>query len=110
MNKYTNNSSNACVLEVDLEYPKESLELRNDYPLAPDKIKIKRERESDMLPNHQIEIADFYNISIGNIKKLVPNIFHYEKYGLHNGNLRLYLRLGLKVNKMHRVLELNHNS
>ena len=106
MNEYTNNSSNACVLEVDLEYTKESFELCNDYPLAPDKIEIKRE----MLPNHQIEITDFYNISIGNIKTLMPNIFDNEKYVLHNGNLRLYLRLGLKLNKMHRVLELNHNS
>ena len=32
-----------CVLEVDPEYPKELQELQNDYPLAPDKIEIKRE-------------------------------------------------------------------
>ena len=31
-----------CVLEADLEYPKEVRELHNDYPLAPDKIEIKR--------------------------------------------------------------------
>ena len=31
------------VLEVDLEYPKALRELHNDYPLAPDKIKIKKE-------------------------------------------------------------------
>ena len=38
LNKYTSNSSKGCVLEVDLEYPKELQELHNDYPLAPDKI------------------------------------------------------------------------
>ena len=43
LNKYTNNSSKGCVLKVDLEYPKELHELHNDYPLAPDKIEIKRE-------------------------------------------------------------------
>ena len=43
LNKYTSNSSKGCVLEVDLEYPKELRELHNDYPLAPDKIEIKRE-------------------------------------------------------------------
>ena len=37
------------VLEVDLEYPKELCELDNDYPLAPGKIKIKRE----VLSNYQ---------------------------------------------------------
>ena len=31
MNKYTYNNSKGCVLEVDLEYPKESRELHNDY-------------------------------------------------------------------------------
>ena len=43
LNKYTRNSSKGCNLEVDLEYPKELRELRNDYPLAPEKIEIKRE-------------------------------------------------------------------
>ena len=43
LNKYTSNSSKGCVLEVDLEYPKELCELHNDYPLAPDKKEVKRE-------------------------------------------------------------------
>ena len=37
MNKYTSNSSNSCVLKVNLEYPKELRECHN-CPLAPDKI------------------------------------------------------------------------
>ena len=65
LNKYTSNSSKGCILEVDLEYPKELRELHNDYPLAPDKIEIKREMMSD----YQLKIADHYNIPIGNIKK-----------------------------------------
>ena len=39
LNRYASNSSKGCVLEVDLEYPKELRELHNDYPLAPDKEK-----------------------------------------------------------------------
>ena len=39
--KINSNSSKGCVLEVDLEYPKELRELYNDYPLPPDKIEIK---------------------------------------------------------------------
>ena len=46
-NKYTSNSSKVCVQEVDLEYPEELRQLRNDYSLAPDKIDIKREMLSD---------------------------------------------------------------
>ena len=52
MNKYTSNSSKGCIVEVDLEYPKELKELQNDCPLAPDKIEIKRE----MLPDCQLKI------------------------------------------------------
>ena len=40
INKYTCNSSKGCVLEVDLEYPKELRELQNDCPLVPDKKEI----------------------------------------------------------------------
>ena len=63
--KYTSNSSKGCVLDIDLEHPKELRELHNDYPLAPDKIEIKRE----MLSEYQQKIADLYNITIGNVKK-----------------------------------------
>ena len=40
-NEYSSNSSKGCVLEVDLEYPKELHELHG-YPLAPDKLEIKK--------------------------------------------------------------------
>ena len=41
-------------------------------------------------------VSDFYNILIGNVKKLVPNFFDKEKYVLHYENLQFYLALGLK--------------
>ena len=44
-------------------------------------------------------MADGYNISIGNVKKLVTNFFDKEKYVLHYENLQFYLRLGLKILK-----------
>ena len=95
MSKYTSNSSKESVLEVDFEYSKELRELKNDYPLAPDKIEIKREIMSEC----QLKIEGLYNIPIGNVKKLVPNLFEKEKYVLHYENLQLYLRLGLKLKK-----------
>ena len=83
LNKYSSNSSKGCVLEVDHEYPKELRELHSDYPLAPDKIEIKRE----MLFEYQLKIADYHNIAIGNVEKLVPNFFDKEKYVIHYENL-----------------------
>ena len=77
MNKYTSNCSKVCVLEVDLESSKELPELQNDYSLALDKIKVKRE----MLSQH-----DLYNIPIGNVKRLVPNFFDKERHELQYEN------------------------
>ena len=72
LNKYTINSSKRCVLEVNLEYPKELRELHNDYPLSLDKI------------------------PIDNVINLVPNIFDKEKYVIHFENLQLKVRIEAK--------------
>ena len=71
LNECTSNSSKGCVLEVDLEYPKEFGQLHNDYPLAPAKIEIKGE----ILSDYQLKIVDFYSIPTGNVKKLEANFF-----------------------------------
>ena len=105
LNKYTSNSSKGCVLEVDLEYPKELRELHNNFPLATDKIEIKRE----MLSDYQLKIADFCNIPIGNVKQLVPNFFDKKKYVIHYENLKFYLRLELKLKTIHHILEFNQS-
>ena len=73
--------------------------------MAPGKTEIKRE----MLSKCQLVISDFRNIPIANVKKLVSNFFDNEKYMLHYENLHLYSRLGLKLKKVHRVLEFNHS-
>ena len=52
-----------------------------------------------MLFDYQVKITDLYNITIGNVKKLVPNFFDKGKYVIHYENLRLSLRLGLKLKK-----------
>ena len=91
LNKCTNNSWKRCFLQVHLELR----ELQNGYPLALDKIEIKRE----MLSKYQLKIADLCNIRIGNVKKLVPNYFDKEVYVFHYENLELFLRLGLKLKK-----------
>ena len=67
--------------------------IANDYPLAPDTYEIKRK----MLSNSQLKIAGDDNISIHNVKKLVPNFLTKKQYMIHHKNLQLYLRLGLKI-------------
>ena len=62
--------------------------------MAPDKIEIKKD-----MYKHQLMIADFYKISIGNVKKLVTKFFYTEKYVHHYENLQLYVTLVLKLKK-----------
>ena len=48
VNSVSEKSSIGYFLEVDLEYPDELDELRNDYPLAPEKLAV----SSDMLSKY----------------------------------------------------------
>jgi hypothetical protein len=70
-----------CILEVDLEYPKELHDLHNDYPLAPERL------------------------IIGGVEKLVPNLRNKEKYVVHHETLKLYESLGLIITKIHRAFK-----
>ena len=75
LDSYDDDSFRGCVLEIGLEYPQELHELYNDYPLVPDKLEIKKK----ILSDYQLRIAKDYNISLGNVKKLVLNSFDKGK-------------------------------
>ena len=105
LTKYDEKSNKGLILEVDLEYPEKLHDLHNDYPLAPEKVKV----TEDMLSDYCKNIADKYNISTGLAYKLIPTLSKKEKYVLHYRNLKLYIDLGLKVSTIHRVLEFNQS-
>ena len=70
-----------CILEVDLEYPKELHDLHNDYPLAPEQI------------------------GVNKTKKLIPNLWNKKNYVIHYENLKQCLNLGLKITNIHRGIK-----
>ena len=87
------------LLEVDFEYPDKLHELHNDYPLASEKLAV----SSDMFSKYCRKSADKYEIKVGDLKKLIPNLGNKASYVVHYKNLQLYLSLGMKLIKIHRV-------
>jgi hypothetical protein len=60
--------------------------LHNDYPLAPESLKI------DV------------------VKKLIPNLYNKHDYVVYYENLKLYESLGLKITKIHRGLQFEESA
>ena len=75
-----------CILEVDLEYPKNLHDTHNEYPLAPERLRVNK------------------------VDKLIPNLNNKEKYVIHHKNLKQYLDLGLKLIKIHRRVKFNERT
>ena len=72
------NKIKSCTLEVDLEYPQELHYLHNDYPLAPE------------------------STVVNETPKLIPSLNDKKNYVVHYEILQLYLKLGLRLTKIHR--------
>ena len=95
------NVKKGWILEVDLEYPEELHNLHNDYPLAPEK----RATEPWKMSDYQRQLMADLGLEPPNTEKLVLTLEDKEKYVTHYKNLQFYLSQGMKLKKVHRVLE-----
>ena len=89
------------ILEVDLEYPECLHDLHNDYPVAPEKMSIPPDDWSPWMTKTAS------NLGIPSKKgpeKLILSVRDKHRYILHFRNLKLYLQLGLRLGKIHKVL------
>ena len=92
-------------LEVDLEYPEKLHESHHDFPLAPGKPTV----SNDILSKYCKKAGDKYEIKVGDIEKLIPNLRNKTNYVVHYRNLQLYLSLGMKLAKTRRPLKFNQS-
>ena len=83
-------SLHGYILEVDTYLPDELHNNQNDFPMAPEKLKV----TSDMLSAEQVDDMKKYSIKIGTTKKLTPNLYPKKNYITHYRNLKYYMDNG----------------
>ena len=80
---YNENDNKGYIFEVDVRYPKRLHDLHSDLPFLPERIEINK------------------------CKKLIYNLSNKKKYVIHVNSLKQALNHGLKLKKIHRVIEFN---
>ena len=58
----------------------------------------------EILSKYCKDIVDRHDIKVGNVKKLIPNLFDKSKYIVDYKNLKYYFSLGMKLKDIHRIL------
>ena len=83
---YIENDIKRYILEVDVKYPKRLHELHSVLPFLSERMEVNK------------------------CKKLICNLFNKKKYVVHINVLKQALNQGLKLKKIHRVIEFNQKA
>ena len=95
------------IYEVDIEIPKELHDKFKDYPLAPE---IKNIPE-DNLSEYQTYLNNKLNIKYTEKdKKLILDLLPKKNYKIYYKNLEYYMKLGVKITKIHKILTFDEKS
>ena len=83
---YDENNDKGYIFEADVKYPKKLHDLLSDLPFLPERMKIDK------------------------CEKLVCNLHNKKKYVVHIRSLKQALDHGLKLKKVHRIIEFNQEA
>ena len=83
---YDENNDKGYIFEVDVKYPKRLHDLHSDLPFLPERMELNK------------------------CKKLVCNLYNKKKYVAHINTLKQALNHGLKLKKIHIVIEFNQEA
>ena len=86
MKIHDENNNKGYILEVDVKYPRKFHDLHSDLPVLPKRMKI--------------DIC----------KKLVCNLRNKKNYVVHIKSLKKALNHGLKLKKVHKIIEFNQEA
>ncbi|GET63510.1 hypothetical protein RIR_jg28804.t2 [Rhizophagus irregularis DAOM 181602=DAOM 197198] len=100
-NEIPDDSSEGYILKVKLEYPQALHSQHTDYPLAPERMKVKKE----WLSKKQQEIIARSGQRYTPTDKLIPNLFDKDEYVVHYRNLQYYVSQGLVIKKVYEAIK-----
>ena len=83
---YNENDKKGYIFEVDVKYPKKLHELHSDLPFLPERMEINK------------------------CNKFVCNLYDKKKYVVNMNSLKQALNRGLKLKKIHRIIEFNQEA
>ena len=115
-------SEKGYIFEVDLHTPSERHDKFSNYPLAPERKIVKGTvlspyqrnilREQFLNENKDLSDEELENMidNYMSTEKLILDLTPKKKYILHYRTLQLYLKLGMEMGKIHRVLEFHQKN
>ena len=103
----TNDQETGFIFEVDLYYPKKLHKAHSSFPLAPEHLNIS---QNDLSPyakkcRHILTKKKTYKS-----KKLCATFNERKNYVVHYRNLQTYLKLGMKIKKIHKILSFDQEA
>jgi hypothetical protein len=93
-------SGRGCIIECDLEYTNEAKLKTHVFPVCPEKLIIKESQLSELQKSYLIT----EDKKIGKTPKLILNMENKSKYIVYHETLKYYIKLGMKVTKVYRII------
>ena len=111
---YDDKGDKGYLLEADVEYPKELLSAHKDLPFLPER-RFKLHKEFEHKVSKEIEKAHkkvykTFNITHEPGNKRIAMVQDKNKYVISISTLKQALKHGLKLQKVHRVIEYNQSN
>ena len=100
------NDDIGMVFKVDLEYDDETKFKLRKFPPMP----LSRKIEEEELSDYSRDFLKDNNIKLGNVEKLILDLYDKKEYIVHYDILKYYISLGIKVTKIHSIISFNHKA
>ena len=94
------------VFKVDLEYDDLTRFKLRKFPPLP----LSRQIQEEEISDYSRDFLKQHNNRLGNVEKLILDLYDKKEYIVHYDILKYYISLGIKVTKIHSLISFNHKA